>query len=164
MEEGSVFRHNVNRVGPGARNGLSRERGVTLLELMIALVILTVSILGLLSLTVTSIQANMQNDVRNTAIRLTNQVAEAMRSQPITNVITGGLAPYSAANTALLPNYLNYPNPVQTIRGVPTTYTATWTVAPPLSPNLSQVTVTVGWTYRNVNYTNVAVVYKPKAN
>ena len=139
-----------------AREG---QAGVTLIELMVALVILVVGILGLLSLTITSIQANLQNDLRNTAVRMTSQVAEALLAQPIDNVVSGGLAPYDATNAALLPSYRVYPNPVQTVRGVGQTYAGTWNVTA-TSADLKQVTITVGWSYRNVNYTNSAVIYK----
>ncbi len=144
------------------KRAVARERqaGVTLIELMVALAILVVGILGLLSLTMTSIQANFQNDLRNTAVRMTSQVAEALLAQPIDNVVSGGLAPYDATNAALLPSYQVYPNPVQTVRGVSQTYTGTWNVTTTPSADLKQVTITVGWSYRNVNYTNSAVIYK----
>ncbi|MEO5658015.1 MAG: prepilin-type N-terminal cleavage/methylation domain-containing protein [Nitrospiria bacterium] len=139
------------------------ERGVTLIELMVALMILVVGMLALLNLTIGSIRANLENDLRNTGVRLTNQIAETLLAQSIDNVISGQLAPYNATNTALLPSYQVYPNPAQPIRGANRTYTGSWAVRT-LSADLKEVTITVGWTHRNANYTNVTVIYKHRVN
>lgn len=138
------------------------ERGVTLIELMVALMILVVGILALLNLTITSIQTNLENDLRNSGVRLTNQIAETLLAQSIDNVISGQLTPYDATNAALLPSYQVYPNPAQSIRGVNRTYTGRWTVRA-LSADLKEVTITVGWTHRSADYTNVTVIYKHRA-
>jgi hypothetical protein len=45
------------------------------------------------------------------------------------------------------------------VRGASWTYAGTWNVTT-TSADLKQVTITVGWSYRNVNYTNSAVIYK----
>ena len=83
-KEQAMIEETPRQDGSSRLTNVFRESdGFSLLELMISLVILTVSILALLSLTITSIQANLQNDIRNAAIRLTNQTAEVLLAQPI---------------------------------------------------------------------------------
>ncbi len=140
----------------------SGEKGFTLLEMMIALFILTVSILGMTSLTLTSIQANHQNDLRNTAIKLTSEIAEILLTQPSVNIVSGGLTPYAATNTALVPSYLSYPNPNQPVKGGSQPYTATW-IATTLTSQLTQIDITVSYTYKGQTHTNNATIYKNEA-
>ncbi len=141
---------------------LTGEWGFTMIEMMIALFILVVSILGLTTLTITSIQANHQNDLRNTAIKLTSEVAEIILAQPIENIVSGSLTPYDASNTAISSGtygYKQYPNPVQAIKGGTVPYTVTW-IATSLTGDLTQVNITVAYTYRGQQYTNNAIIYK----
>ena len=168
-------------------NVFRESDGFSLLELMISLVILTVSILALLSLTITSIQANLQNDIRNAAIRLTNQTAEVLLAQPIETLTTCGLhaeptdistnpaavSPYyNAAYTYSVTNscldgagtlYGRYPNPVQTIRGTRQySYNITWAVTN-LTNDLRQVDISVEYFYNGREITKQAVIYKHRA-
>ena len=161
--------------------------GFSLFELMISLAILTVSILALLSLTITSIQANLQNDIRNASIRLTNQTAEILLAQPIETLTTCGLhaepvdintnpaaaAPYyTASYTYSVTNgclegagalYSRYPNPVQTIRGTRShSYNITWTVTN-LTNDLRQADISVEYFYNGREIRNQAVIYKHRA-
>ncbi len=146
------------------------ESGFTLLEMMIALFILTVSILGLTALTITSMQTNQQNDLRNTAIKLTSEVAEILLTQPIANIVSGGLQPYDATNTALIdstntainPSFRKYPNPVQKIKNGTQLYTVNWTVTT-LTDNLKQIIIQVQYTYKGNSYVNNATIYKHSA-
>src|SRR3989338_7623526 len=75
---------------------IAADKAFSLIEMMIALFILTVAVLGLLNLTITSIRVNLQNDMRNTSIRLTSQTAEILLAQPIDSVATCGLTPDSS--------------------------------------------------------------------
>lgn len=157
---------NFNLQGEGKameeKKGERDSRGFSLIEMMIALFILSVSILALLSLTLTSIQVNMRNDIRNTAIRLTNQTAEILLVQPIGNVVSGGLRPYDATNAALSPNFNQYPDPDPILRGSKQAYTVTWVVSN-LTNDLRQITITVQYNYKGTQYTNSTVVYKHRA-
>lgn len=138
----------------------SCNKGFSLIEMMIALFILTVAVLGLLDLTITSIKTNMQNDIRNTAVRLTSQTAEVLLARPFSTTttcgitldptITTGNSPFNAQYTY---NNLNiclqdsnpatdfqkYPFPQQQITGNATIsgqiYNITWTVTVPKDIN-----------------------------
>ncbi len=144
------------------KKGERDSGGFSLIEMMIALFILSVSVLALLNLTITSIQVNLQNDLRNTAVRLTNQTAEILLAQPIANVVSGGLTPYDGTNTALTPDYRQYPNPVQTLKGGTQTYSVSWVVSN-LTNDLRQITITVQYSYKGTQYTSNTVVYKHRA-
>jgi type II secretory pathway component PulJ len=162
-----------------------REEGFSLLELMISMTFLAISMLGLLSLTTTSIQANLENDIRNGSVRLINQTAEILLAEPIERVVTCGVHaepndlagvlnnqapfynvvyPYSAGNTCLggAGIYSRYPNPTQAIRGTMTyPYNITWTVSN-LTSDLSQANITVKYLYRGRVTIQQAVIYKHK--
>lgn len=153
----------ARRNSPAA--GLSGQEGFSLPEMMIALLILSVSILGFTSLILTSIQVNYQNDLRNTAIKLTSETAEILLAQPIDYIITGGLTPYNNTNTALgsgLNAYKKFPNPDQTVRGHNVPYTVTWT-ATSLTDYLKKIEIAVRYTYKGRELRNDAVVYKNRA-
>lgn len=156
----------------------SRQMAFSLIEMMIALFILTVAVLGLLELTITSIRTNMQNDMRNASIRLTGQTAEIFLAQPIDNIATCGLTldasgsnynssyTYTTANTCLYASadidVNKYPNPSQTIRGGSVNYNIYWLVTSPTN-DIKQIQITVSYFYRGQQYSNKAVIYKHRA-
>lgn len=81
----------IRRSTGSRRNGMrerARQRGFSLIEMMMALFILAVSILGLTAVTIKSMQVNVGNDLRNTAIRLANQKVEDLTAQPIDDITT----------------------------------------------------------------------------
>lgn len=161
----------------GTETLLRENHGFTLLELMISLSLLAISMLSLLTLTTTSIQANLENDVRNGAIRLINQTAEVLLVQPIEGVVTCGLHAESkdpnfiAAYTFTSTNgclegggaqYKKYPNPLHSVRGaLQYPYNITWTVQT-LSNDLKQAQINVTYVYRNKTVQNNSVIFKHK--
>ncbi|MBI3398065.1 MAG: prepilin-type N-terminal cleavage/methylation domain-containing protein [Deltaproteobacteria bacterium] len=158
----------------------ANKKGFSLIEMMIALAILAISMLGLLNIVITSIRVNLQNDIRNTAIRLTTQTAEILLAQPMnspslsttcTTTTPCNLTPYGTTNAALQDPtgstanyYLYYPNPVQTMRGTTQSYTVTWSVTD-LTTDLKEISITVLYSYpgQTQSYTNSAVIHKHKA-
>jgi prepilin-type N-terminal cleavage/methylation domain-containing protein len=122
-------------------------RGFTLIEMLIALVILSVSILAMTSMTLTAIRTNLDNDLRNAAIRLTAEVAEDLGALPIESVVATGTPETRQVS----------------IRGGVFPYQVTRTVTP-LSNDLRQVNITVSYTSKGVTKTNSAVVYKHRAS
>jgi Tfp pilus assembly protein PilV len=155
---------------------LLSTKGFSLIELMIALVILQVSLLGLLSVMVTSISSNLDNEVRNTAIRLTTQTAEAIYSLDFedgcvndADGVGGGDTTYSRDVTNGLcvssdHDLKGFPQRVQRIRGgFDQTYNISWTVSDQ-SADLKEVEITVTYTDpKGVGLSNSAVIYKHSA-
>jgi prepilin-type N-terminal cleavage/methylation domain-containing protein len=149
------------------------DQGFSLVEMMIAMVIIVFSLLALSSVVINAIGANLGNELRNAAAGLTGQTAEVMLALPIEDVMSCGLTAdpdalnyktsyvYSDSNTCLGTgtDYLKYPNPVQSIKGSRKNFNITWVVTD-LNSDLRQVTITVAYKHKGVNFTNSAVVYK----
>lgn len=128
-----------------------RQAGFTLIEMMIALFILSVSILALTAVTITAMKANLENDARNAAVRLAGEVAEEIYTIDFN---AADLEPTSAdvpAVTRTLPVNL---------RGIEKDFSVTWTVAE-VSATLKRVDITVSYDIKGKNYTNRSVVYRP---
>lgn len=152
---------------------VKNNKGFSLVEMMIALIIIALALLALSSVLISSISVNLGNELRNTAIRLTNQTAEILLALPVDSVITCGITPdqnaphydasyvYSSSNTCLGTgtDYQRYPNPVQSIKGFRQNFNIIWEVTP-LSGDLRQITIIVTYRYRGEDHMNNAVIYK----
>jgi prepilin-type N-terminal cleavage/methylation domain-containing protein len=152
---------------------VKNNKGFSLVEMLIAVVIMAFSLLALSEVMVSSISINLGNEMRNTAVRLTTQTAEVLLTLPVDTLSTCGLsadpdAPaynasytYNDINTCLGTgtDYQKYPNPVQSIKGFQQNFNITWVVSA-LSSNLREITITVAFKHRGANHTNSAVVYK----
>lgn len=157
-------------------SSVKNNKGFSLVEMMVALVIIALALLALSSVMISSINVNLENELRNTAIRLTNQTAEVLLALPIDSINLCGLTPdsaatnynafytYSSANACLGTgtDYARYSNPTQSIKGFRQNYNIIWIVLP-LSNNLRQITITVAYRHRNEDHTNNAVIYKHRA-
>lgn len=107
-----------------ARRG---ERGFTVIEVLIALLILLVGMAGILSLQMTSVQATAFSRHATEASVLAEDKMEWLRTQPLTTLATGA-----------------EPDPVDS-RGVPdpnALYQRSWVVTPAATGVNIQVTVT----------------------
>jgi prepilin-type N-terminal cleavage/methylation domain-containing protein len=150
------------------------SKGFSLVELMIAIVIMAVSFLALSAAMVSSISVNIENELMNSAVRLTAQTAEVLLALPIDNVNSCGLtadpeAPrysgsytYDDSNDCLggeMNVYRRFTDPVQAIKGFSQKYNVTWEVTV-LNSNLRQITLSVDYRYRGKNHMNNAVIYK----
>ena len=149
------------------------DEGFSLVEMMIAMLIMVFSLLALSSAVINAISVNIGNELRNTATGLTGQTAEVILALPIENISPCGLTPdadalnynasyvYSGSNTCLGAgaDYRKYPNPVRSVKGYRQNFNITWAVTD-LSNDLRQITITVAYKYRGEDFTNSAVVYK----
>jgi type IV pilus modification protein PilV len=118
--------------------------GFSLIELLVALVILSISLLALASIIITSIQVNRQNDCRNTAIRLTTETTENLLAQPI-DLLSNSNSTVSVK-----------------IRGVALPYTVSTNIIP-LTSDLKQINITVSYSLKGQQYTNNSVIYKHRS-
>ena len=66
------------------------SKGFSLIEMLIAVVIIAFTLLALCSAMVNAISANLGNELRNTAVRLTNQTAEVLLALPIDSIQSCG--------------------------------------------------------------------------
>ncbi|MGB9715459.1 MAG: type IV pilus modification PilV family protein [Thermodesulfovibrionales bacterium] len=145
---------------------VKNNKGFSLVELMVALVLLMISLLGLLAVMANSISANLNNELRNTAIRLTTQTAETLQSLDFEDewvIDTSSGTTYLRADTGTDDadqDSKGFPEEAQNIRGFQQTYNISWTVRD-LSSNLKEITVSVQCTTpRGELINNDAVIYK----
>lgn len=135
-----------------AKNG----KGFSLIEMMIAILIIMISMLALATALTTAIATNQANEIRNAAIRVTNQTAEALLALPFNDAeLTVGN--HSRTKDDEAQNLKGLPNTVQNLKAYQMTYSITWAVEQMVSAK--QVSITVQYTHKNRSFTNSAVIY-----
>jgi len=77
---------------------IQRQQGFTLLEVLIALLILSIGLLGLAALQTTSLRSNQMASMRTTATQLAYDISDRMRANPVgvaagEYVLAGGATP-----------------------------------------------------------------------
>ena len=149
------------------------NNGFSLVELLVAVAIIAVTLLALCSAMVNAISANLGNELRNTAVRLTNQTAEVLLALPIESIQSCGATAdplarnynasytYDSSNACLGidTDYQKYPRPEQSVKGFQQSFNVIWNITS-LSDNLRQVTITVAYRHREEHFENSAVIYK----
>jgi len=84
------------------RTVLSSRKGFTLVETLIAMMIILIVLLGMVQATFLSIDSNLKNLLRDEAVRIAEEQMNMMKGLPITEVAyPGGLG--ATADTALNP-------------------------------------------------------------
>jgi prepilin-type N-terminal cleavage/methylation domain-containing protein len=148
------------------------KRGFSLIEMMIAMVFIMISMLALLTAVVTAERTNQENELRNTAIRLTNQTAETLLALSFEKDTAELSLTLDSAGSRIAPAHSRtsgntnqdakgFPNPVQTVRNAGVTYTIEWDVREQTA-NVREVTIAVGYPYRGQPRKNTSVIYKHK--
>ena len=117
---------------------LLNNKGMTLIEIMIALVILLISSLALMQTASLGITMNVQNVLRDEAVNVAEIEMNDLRSRPFDNIA-------SAATTTVVS---------RNFRGFTVDYTVTPTVTDinASSQQSKQISVSVAWSYRNKDY------------
>jgi type IV pilus assembly protein PilV len=106
--------------------------GFTLVEVIVAIVLLGVGLMGLAALSTTVTRANVQSSSLTTATALAQERAERLRTQDYDAVVSGG-------DTRMVDNVA---------------YTRSWTVTTDdPAPGLKTVAIAVSWTTRGVTHT-----------
>jgi len=149
----------------------SNKKGFTLIELMIAMVIISISMLAVLSSLLTAGRMNLENDVRNTAIRLTNQTAETLLSLQwarIAGVVQTDPQLMGAAVPGVLhmrvagdaeQNAKGFPALTQNVRNSRQDYQIQWTIED-LEENYKRITVVVNYNFSGRPLMNTSVTYR----
>jgi prepilin-type N-terminal cleavage/methylation domain-containing protein len=152
------------------------DRGFSLIEMMVAVVIMAIGLLALSTVMLQAITINLGNELRSTAVRLCHQTAEMLLALPRENVSSCGFTPdknalnynpayaYDDANTCIGTSgaYKQYPDPVHSIKGFQQPFNIVWTVTE-LSKDLTQVSISVAYRHRGEDFVNTAVVYKHRS-
>ncbi len=122
---------------------LKDSRGLTLVEVLMAMLVSFIVFLGLTETIVVAVNANVQNALREEAVRVAEEEINAVRTIPFDNVVVPS-AQLPASETV-----------ARSFRNMTINYTVTRSVVN-TEANLKQVSVTVAWTRvkrnNNANY------------
>ncbi|HZV82820.1 MAG TPA: prepilin-type N-terminal cleavage/methylation domain-containing protein [Geobacteraceae bacterium] len=128
----------------------NRSRGFTLIEVMMAILILMVGMLGLLQAINLAMEVNLRNQLREEAVNVGERVMNEMRGRGFDNI--------SVASTPTdTYSYPVYQVPSK-IRGASRSYSVTRksTVLSSVNslPVTKQLEILVNWTYKGITYEN----------
>jgi len=125
----------------------ARPKGFSLIELLIALVILSVSFLGLASLMIQTTNNNSFGYYMTEAAIFAQDQLENFKTSPWTNVVTGNDARLGSTGT---------------------NYTRRWVVVPNIAPpndTVKEITITISWNDKaNHSVDFRSVIYRPLIN
>lgn len=129
------------------------SKGVTLIEVLIATVVLLIVFLGLLQTSLLSIDHNLRNEVRNEAVKIASKYMALTRATKFTDVI-------ATYNPPVPPVWVNLtvwaplePPVTRNFRNLSFTYTVERSVGF-LDNDNKQIGIRVSWTYRTENLTH----------
>lgn len=127
---------------------LSGKKGFTLIEVLFALSIILITMLGLYKVTEMSMMTNMRNLIRDEGVKVAQEVINRIKAEPFSSITTGQWQPDDFAA-------LGYQNAEVTrnFRGFSVTYNLAATVTD-YSNEVKQIDVTVTWPYKGVNYSH----------
>ena len=142
-------------------NNLKSKEGLTLVEVLIALVIFLFLSLALMQTALMSIDSNMVGALRDEAVRIAEERMNEARSYPfyssndVLSTISDGALPAgcSAGFSAQFANGVIISRPVRSISNFNFCTNRTVTPLPSaLNPSSAQVGVTVGWQWKGQDY------------
>ncbi len=127
------------------------KRGFTLIEMMLAMVIILIAMLGLFKSVVVSIDSNVKNVIRDEGTRLAEEVINQIRGVPYNNLVAAGdMVPvtWTAGNWNTALPALGYSPPVmRDLRNMSVEYNIVVSVIENAN-TFKQVNVVVGWDHR----------------
>ncbi len=121
--------------------GKLNNKGMTLIEMLIALMLLLITSLAMMQTSLLAIQTNLVNSLRDEAV----SIAE-LRMNELRNLQFDDLTPTAPTGAAEAPITRN-------MRAASFSFGLRRTVAD-INLDTKQVTVTVNWSYKNVPYTH----------
>jgi len=126
-----------------ARFARKNERGLTLLETVVALAIVFIVFLGLTDAGLLVVEYNINNTIRDEGVSVAESEMSEVRNRPFAALAVGVTA-----------------RPVisRQIRGLTVSYTPRWTITALNADNL-QVVVDVGWTRRGNAHNHQATTF-----
>ncbi len=126
---------------------LTGKKGFTLIEVLFALSIILITMLGLYKVTEMSMMTNMKNVIRDEGVKVAQEVMNRMLTLPVDKLTTGtwGESDFGSigyANAKVTRNFRNFSVTYSLSATVNTYY------------NVKEITLSVTWPYRGVNYTH----------
>jgi len=123
------------------------NKGMSLLEIMISMLILTVVSMALLQTSLLGYQENLRNSLRDEAIRMADKTIGDLRARPYTQAYSDPLLNSGTTVTTVTRN----------IRSAQKDYTVTTTIND-ISAFTKQVTAAVTWQYRGTQFSHSTTV------
>ncbi len=114
-----------------------KNKGFTLVEALVALVILAILLLGLLSALIITYEHSTRNIIRDEAVKIANEYAETYRNMGIGNI---------PANQSITVN--------RKIRNSVVAFTIKVVSSDIVAGKIKQVKITVSWTYKGKTYSH----------
>ena len=124
-----------------------KDEGFTLIEVMIALSVLLIGMLGIAAMLVTSIDANENNKRATEATYLAEQQMDIFRGTPYSAIPTT-MSPTDTANNT----YINVEGNKTPGQSELCCYTRWWVVVPNSTDTLKDITVYVKWSFKGQSH------------
>ena len=140
------------------KNRMRFQKGVTLVEVVIALVILLIVFIGLIQASLLTIQANVRNIARDEAVRITADQVDMLRAASFDDMNRDGGADADPLTYVL--TQATRPDLRRQLRGATVDYTVTVSICGAscaLDANHKEITVTTGWSWQGENFTHQVV-------
>ena len=118
-----------------------KNRGFTLIEVLVAIVILFISMMAVLHALGLSVEHNMKNIIMDEAVRISEQRMNELRNEPIASL---------ASSTTLTQLTI-----VRGIRNTSIAFTVNWIVES-LSADSRAIQVLVQWRWKNIDHQHTA--------
>lgn len=149
---------------------VKHSSGFTLIEVMIAIVIIMVSMLAFLTTITVAMRTSLNNELRDVSTVVANQTGEALLALPMTDSeLASGLASgvtHTRITNDATQGSKGLPNTLQTVRGAQTPFTIQWQVfsltTGTTNPDSVKIVISVGYVSNNQNITKDTVVFKHK--
>jgi type IV pilus assembly protein PilV len=125
---------------------IKSSRGFTLAEVMVAVLVMIVGMLGLLEMIDVSLQQNLKNQLRDEAVHVGERYMSELRGMPFETIVSS--YPVATATSKIRGAIKNYS--VERSSLVLATDSAS-------SPTSLQLTVVVKWGFRNVTSQNTVI-------
>ena len=110
-----------------------KNRGFTLIEVLVAICILVIGMLAVLSALVTTMEQNLNNLSMDEAVRIAEETMNGLRNSSFVTLMTG--------NSAVTRNFRNFTR----------TFNVVWTVTN-LSASSKTIQVVVSWTHKGITH------------
>lgn len=135
---------------------IRNSSGFTLVEVMVAILIMMVGMIGLLEMINVSLQHNLKNQLRDEAVQVGERYMAELRGTPFDDISL-------SYQTIQVPSKLRGSTREYSVARISQVLARQDPANAASSPTSLQLTVTVSWDYRNATLTNrvVSVVARP---
>jgi len=135
------------------RSAMLNKKGLSLVEVMIALVVLLLVSLALMQTALISIDSNMNNQLRDEALSIAEEWVIRSRNIPFDNLTTNSLSQSGTGVDTITRNFRNITNQTFTVTSIVTDR----------GIDNKQVGVTVAWTWKAqpFNHNMSSIVRRP---